>query len=174
MSTLAREFEAVAALKKTLADLGHGEDGDLLLDMAEGETGIMDMVDGLLAGDLEDAGLITGLQHMIDTLEARQARVQKRQETRRTVIGQALRLLETTKIERPSATISLGKKARQLQTTNEAAIPARFWKQPDPVLDKKALKDALLAEERKPPEERVEIEGAMLDNGGETLTIRRR
>lgn len=174
MSSLVREFEAIAALKKTLADLGHGEDGDLLLDMAEGETGIMEMIDGLLAADLEDFGLETGIDAMIASLETRKGRVVKRQETRRMVIGQAMRLLEQTKIVRPAATISIGKKPRGLDITDETEIPTRFWKTGKPSLDKKALKEALEAELAKPVAEREDIPGATLDNGGEVLRIARK
>ena len=80
-------------------------------------------------------------------------------------IKEAMETLETRKLERPACTISIGKKARQLQIVDEKMIPINFWIDQDPKLDKKALLNSLKAGN--------EIEGVQLDNGGETISFRK-
>ena len=67
--------------------------------------------------------------------------------------------------ERPLATVSLDKKAPCLGKLDESKIPATFWLQPDPVLDRKALLKALKGNEK--------VAGAELADSDVVLRIRR-
>jgi hypothetical protein len=68
----------------------------------------------------------------------------------------------------PTATLSISKRKPGVIVNNEAEIPSRFWVLPEPTpkLDKRALAEALAANENVP--------GASLDNGSVSLTVRRK
>ncbi len=157
------ELEVIASLKDTLATLGH-DDPDLLLDMVEGETSLFDIFDRMLMGNVFDASSIEACEIAIDTIKARMERFKKRIESRRAMIEQAMMIAELPKVERPLATLTIQARAAQVIITDEAEIPARFWKASDPKLDKKALSDALKAGE--------DVAGATLSNKAPSLTIR--
>jgi len=160
----AREALAAKALRESIAALNAGDDEDLVLDTIEGETGLFEAIDALLARLIADKGLISGLAGAYAELAARQARFERRVETTRALIEQALSIAEIVKLERPAATLSMTQRGPKLEVATEAEIPARFWKASDPKLDRKALTDALKAGE--------DIAGAYLSNAAPTLAIR--
>ena len=116
------------------------------------------------------------------------------------MLASALEIVEEKRFERPLATITLRPTPRKVLVTDEAAIPAQFWKTPDPTLSKKDLADALKqheetlqgkldeikaaieagvisADQAKEHAERVRaafpaIPGAELDAGGATVQIK--
>lgn len=163
-----------------------GEDEILLLDTIEGETGLFEAVDALLNRMLDNRARATGLDSVIADLTERKRRFERRVDTDRALIEQAMGVAELPKLERPIATLSLAKRAPGVEVTDEAAIPAEFWKTGNPTLDKKALGAALKARaealEALPsdPGEREaamgalppEIPGATLSNGAPSLSAR--
>jgi Siphovirus Gp157 len=170
-----REIEAFKVLKEAYAREVEA-DPDFAVDLAEGETNLLETLDAMAEADALDEGLIAGVKAAVETLRFRAERFEKRRVARRAIIEQALLILSAKKLERPCATFSLTKHPPQLVITDEAAIPARFWISGDPKLDRKELKAALDAaaaveEGAEPPEP---IPGAELSNGSVSLTIRRR
>lgn len=159
-----KEAQAVAALRESLRQMGEGEDEALLADSIEGETSLLEAIDKLLLAIAEDAGLEAGARAAAAKLEDRAERFAKRAESARAVIEQALMIAELDKLERPAATLSLVRRAAKVEITEEADIPAEFWKAGDPKLDKKAL-GAALKDGRAVP-------GACLSNSPPSLTIR--
>ena len=157
------ELEVIASLKETLSTLGHN-DPELLADMVEGETSLFDIFDRMLMGNVFDASHIEACESAINVIKERQRRFQNRIESRRSMIEQAMMIAELPKVERPIATLTIQARAAQVIITDEAEIPARFWKAADPKLDKKALGDALKAGE--------DVAGACLSNKAPSLTIR--
>ncbi len=166
MTTLdpAREMQALEALKASLSPM-LADDPDFILDLAEGETNLLETLDALLAADAMDEWLIEGAKKAAAEVSFRADRFQKRRMARRTLIEQALMILEQRKLERPCATISLADRAPMAVIEDESALPSRFFVN-EPSLDKKALKAALDAGE--------DVPGARLSNGSVSLTIRRR
>lgn len=158
------ELRAAEVLKASLAD-ALALDADLLLDTIEGETGLLETLDAILLAELADAANIEALDAAIGTLKARQQRIEVRQATRRALIEQAMMLLERKKLERPGATITMAERAPSVKVDDESAIPSRFFTT-KPVLDKKALNEAVKAGE--------DVPGASLTNGSVSLTIRRK
>ncbi len=156
-------FEAIKAGLESAPDLLH--DPEALLMIAEGETDLIEAIDLLLRGDLEDKALLAGLEAVCGDLNARHARLEARTELRRALLEQALMLLECKSLERPLATVSLVARPPALLVTDEAQIPTRFFVA-KPSLDRRALKAAL--------EQGEALPGAALSNGVLTLTIRRR
>lgn len=163
---LSRESRALEGLKIALeADCGLDLDPDFLHDLAEGQTNLFEAIDALLCDDLQDRMLVEGLKVVLGDLDARRGRIERRTETRRALFEQALMILERKSLERPTATISLAQRPPALTVTDEAQIPSHFFKT-KPVLDKKALKEAL--------ERGEQAAGAHMSNGSMSLTIRRR
>jgi hypothetical protein len=141
------------------------DDPDLMLVLAEGETDLLELLDRMLEADLNDDALIIGLKAQKDTLAVRLHRLQERRESRRSILEQALFLLERKSLERPVATLTLSNRPPALVVDEEAQIPARFFDL-KPMLNKRLAKEALEAGE--------EVPGARLSNGCVTLTVRRR
>lgn len=163
---LSREARALEGLKIALeAGCGLDLDPDFLHDLAEGQTNLFEAIDALLHDDLQDRMLLEGVKFVLKDLQARQDRIETRSETRRALFEQALSILERKSLERPTATITLASRPPILSVTDESQIPSHFFKA-KPVLDRKALKDALERGETAP--------GAHLTNGSMSLSIRRR
>ncbi len=141
------------------------DDPELMMVLAEGETSLLDAIDLVLEADLHDDTLIDALKRQKDTVAVRLHRIQERRESRRTILEQALSLLERKSLERPIGTLALANRAPSLVVEEEAQIPARFFDL-RPVLNKRAVKEALDGGE--------EVAGARLSNGSITLTVRRR
>ena len=158
-----REAEAAASLRASLAQLADGDE-DLMLDMIEGETSLVECIDALLVRMASDRALVEGTARVVSDLEERARRVEKRISFDRTLIEQALATAEITKLERPVATLSLANRPAALRVESEADIPAEFWTTGAPKLDRKALSAAL--KEGRP------IPGAVLSNAAPSLTIR--
>ncbi len=162
MSSLSDTIKAVLAVREALgADV---DDADLLEGMIEGETDLMELFDQLLEANARDIGMSKGARQAAADIEARADRLEAAVDRRRTVIEQAMSIAGLTKVIRPCATLSMAPRGASVIITNEAAIPARFWKAGKPTLDKKALKEALETNET--------IEGASLSNRAPSLTIR--
>jgi hypothetical protein len=156
-----KEAEAARKLRESLAAV---DDEQLVLDMIEGETGLCEIIDALLIRIQENRGCLEGVGHVIGELEHRRSRYEKRIETDRALIEQALMLAEIDKLERPAATLSLARRAPKIEVSTEADIPAEFWKPAAPQLDKKALLTAL--------KEGRAVPGASLSNCAPSLTVR--
>jgi hypothetical protein len=199
---LEKELAAAEALKFQLTSVfNEGEsDTDLLKDMIEGETNLFETVDRILLQIALDQANLVGIDKAQSTVEVRRKRIESRVDTMRTMLASALEIVEEKRFERPLATITLKPTPRKVLVTDEAAIPAQFWKTPDPTLSKKDLADAIKdyeetlqgkldeikaaieagvisVDQAKEHTERVRaafpaIPGAELDGGGATVQIK--
>lgn len=185
LSKAERELAALDALKSALADEIR-DDPDFVIDIAEGETDLLEVLDALLASDALDDGLIEGVEKAQRELGYRSERFATRKQRRRTLIERTLMMLETKKLERPAATISLASRKPKVEVIDESALPSQFFKT-SVTLDKKALNAAVegIITERDLEFERAKREGrdpnppplpegVALGNGTVSLTIRRR
>lgn len=162
------ETEAAKRLLANLRDQGHGDDAELMADAVEGETSLHEAVEAVLAQIDECDVLEIGLAAKEEAFASRRAKVKARKEFLQAAIEQAMLAAEQQKLTLPAATVFLSKRAARLIVEDEASIPSRFFveqERPAPKLDKKALTEALKANET--------IPGATLDNGSVSLTIRR-
>lgn len=196
-----KELAAAGTLKFQLAEaFGEEQDLALLRDMVEGETNLDGAIDRVLEQMAMDVANIQGLEKFESTMAARRKRLGDRVEAMRSMLLNAMDILEERRIERPVALLTLKALPPKLLVTDEAEIPTSFFKQPDPVLSKKDLTDALkdrrdtleqkLAELRERQEageidaekateatQRLiaafpPIPGAELDNGGATIQVK--
>jgi hypothetical protein len=159
-----KEAKAVASLRESLRQIGAEDDETLLVDSIEGETSLYEAVDKLLLTIAEAEGLAAGAAAAADEIKFRAERFTKRAEAARAVIEQAMMVAELEKVERPAATLFLARIAPKLELTEEAEIPAEFWKTGEPKLDRKALTAAL--------KEGRAVPGAHLSNCAPSLTVR--
>lgn len=197
---LMEQLKLVLDDERAELDAEDDDNSQVLLDTVEGETNLLEAVDTVL----QRLAVLKAYQEAIkkakQNMDARAARFAKSEESLRTMIANALEIIEQRKLERPLATVSLTQVAPKCTVTQEADIPSDYWKQPDPVLDKKKLTDALKVREKvieaqlevltkrlhageitmderaalasKVFEENPPIPGAELGNGGVTVTVR--
>lgn len=144
-----------------------GEDADpaLILDTIEGETNLAEACCVVLEQTVEDEILIDGLAAKIAELQTRKGRMEKSVETRRGIILMAMDKAGLQTIRSPLGTMTARPTAPKATITDEALIPARFFKPQDPKLDRAKLAEALKAGEQVP--------GASLSNGGLALSVRK-
>jgi len=160
---LANEIRAAQTLKAALLEVT--DDTETLADTIEGATNLHEAITAVMDGITEDEMMIAGLRSMTEQLVNRRLRYENRIDRRRSAIEKAMMVGEIAKLELPQATLSLRKVAPGLDVTDEASIPLAYWKPQPDKLDRTALKDALKGG--------AVIPGAVLDNGGQALTIRR-
>lgn len=161
---LNNEMNAAIHLRQALGELA--EDDQLVADMIEGETDLHEMIGRVFLSIDEDQILITGVKERQKELADRKSRLEKRVNAIREMIGKAMEIGEISKLELPTATLSLRRVPLGLVVEKEEQIPAEYFVEQDPRLDKKILLEALKDGEAVP--------GATLSNGGETLAIRRK
>ena len=163
----------------------------LLADTLEGETNLFEAIDTALAEIDETEVLIFGLKEKEGQFTARRRAMEERLKRYRTLIEQAMAISEQTKLRRPAATLTLRTLPPDVVVVQESDIPSKFFvPQPPPPakLDRAALRDALKARQAQidavasisDPAAREAalapfpaIPGALLNNGGFSLQIRR-
>ena len=165
MKDYSLDTETQALAVKALIEAFNAQgDEELRLSLAEGETSLIEALAAATRQIDDDEITLVGLKDRVTELRARKERIEKRVEARRAAIEQAMLMVDLLKVELSFATLSLRKTPQHAIITDEAAIPAEFWKRGDPQLDRKALKDALQARE---------VPGAYLSTHGVALQIRK-
>jgi hypothetical protein len=149
---LFKTISAARLLKQQVLELLHVEAGgeltpdDLqtIADTVEGELDIEGAVRFGLKQMSEAAIFVTGLSAEIDTMRARKARFERRVESIRGLILQALTVAERQKVTLDLATVSYAPARPRVEVDQESEIPSQFFKVPDPVLDKAGLSKTML------------------------------
>lgn len=138
------------------------DDEELKLDTLEGETDLFELVSRLLERIENAEGDKAALVSQIQDRNERKARAEKRIDAHRTAI---MALMETAQLDRlplPEATCSLRKIAPKPMVVDESLLPdelCRISRKPDMA----AIKQL-----------EAVIPGVAMDNGGTSLTIRRK
>lgn len=158
---IGRELNEAVKVRQMLAET---DDPQLILDTIEGETNLAEACVAVLEECTEDEILIEGLTAKIAEFQVRKGRMEKSVETRRNIILMAMEKAGLGTIKSPLGTMSARPTPKQAVITDEALIPAKFWKPQDPKLDRGELASCLRSGEIVP--------GASLSNGGITLSIR--
>lgn len=163
---LAEQAKAASGIMDILRERGLDDDAELVADTIEGETNFLEALD-LAVTELDACQVIVmGCKAVESDLEARRNRAEARIEKVRAAIEQALLIAEISeKIVRPTATLSLRKIPPGWVVDDESKVPSHFFKPQPPKLDRVAIKQALHADN---------IPGCHVDNGGVSLTLRRK
>lgn len=154
----------VAAVAAMLRDEMEGDER-LYLDTLEGETDLYELVRLLLNEIERDEGDQTTLAEQIEARTTRKHRLEQRVKSNRTAIMALLDCASLDKLTLPEATVSLRKVAPKPIVTDEASLPddlCRFIRKPDMA----AIKTEMEAGRA--------VSGASFDNGGQSITIRRK
>lgn len=160
---LSIEMEVARSLLANLRDV-IADDEQAMADAVEGETNLREAI----ARAVERLGDIEAYTEAISArqkdLAERKSRLDRQGAMIRAALASAIASVDWKRVELPEATLTLKAGPPSVIVTEEADIPADFWKSQPPKLDRKSLFDAL--KERAVP-------GATLSNGGTSLQIRR-
>lgn len=155
------QVSAIAAmLRDELA-----EDEQLYLDTLEGETDLYEITRKLLGEIERDEGDQAVLAKQIDARATRKKRLEDRVKTHRTAIMALLECANLDKLVLPEATLSVRKVPPKPIVTDEAQVPdelCKFTRKPDMA----AIKAEVEAGRA--------VSGVSFDNGGQSITIRRK
>jgi hypothetical protein len=139
------------------------QDDVLRLDMIEGETNALDLIDLLIAAEREALSLEEAVRTLQERLAIRQARFANRRGALRKFLMQLMEAAGLKKVERPAATVSIAAGRQKVVITNEQLLPdqyVRVKREPD----KEALRRSLMLLEE-------DIPGATLSNAEPVLRI---
>jgi hypothetical protein len=161
--TLTDEAEAARVLLANIRDL-IADDEQATVDAIEGETNLLEAIGRAVDEVATCEANADAVASMVKRLGERKSRLEHRAERMRAAISVAMDQAGIKKLDLPQAVLTIKATPPKAIITDEAAIPARFWKPADPKLDKKAVLDALKAGDK--------IDGAELSNGCTTLQIR--
>lgn len=161
--TLHKETRAAHLLRERLKAEFVG-DPELAASMVEGETGIHEAIEGAARAVFEDTGRLEGIEAMIKTLEGRRDRIKDRIEIMRAAICVAMQEAEIPKKDLGFCTVTRKPVTQSALIIDESLIPSDYWKSQEPKLDKRAVLAAL--------KDKIEIPGAALSNGDETIQMK--
>ncbi len=139
-------------------------DEETLLDTLEGLTDLNEMVAAVVRSQLEDLSLATALRSRMGDMQHRLARLDHRAGKKREIVTTVMERASVKNITEPDFTLSLRQTPRPLVVTDEKDIPKDFWRPQPAKLDRKGLIDALKVGR--------DIPGAVLGNGGMTISVR--
>ncbi|OOY15099.1 siphovirus Gp157 family protein [Thioclava sp. DLFJ4-1] len=144
-----------------------GDDEDLFLDMIEGETDALELMDRMIAEEQGDEALAEAIKAQITELKARMDRISARAKAKKGAMLMLLDAIGQKKLERPRATVSKMAGRVSVQITDETSIPSQLCTvKTITTPDKNAIKAQIEAGETVP--------GAELVRGDDTITMRTR
>lgn len=154
-------IEQVSALRAMLGDA----DPDLIHDTIQGETDAYELMAWASNKMAEE-------ESFMDAIATRTASLKERAEACK---GRVLRLRDVLEalmvatgersVRLPEATVTLGNRKPGIQSVDESVLPERFFKTTRSV-SRSTINEAFAAGE--------DVPGVVLDNGGVTLTVRRK
>lgn len=163
VAVLREQAANARALIANLQDL-LGDDTEAMATAVEGETDIHEAIGAGLTRLCELDALMNGVACLIANLKDRGDRFEKQRDNIRTAIAVAMEAGGIKKVEHAIGTVSLKSVPPKVVVSDEALIPARFWKAADPKLDKQGIAKALKDGEA--------VLGATLSNGSMTIQIK--
>lgn len=154
-------LQQVAAVRMMLSDQFE-EDERGWIDLLEGETDLFELSRRILDRIEADEGAKAELAEQLDCRRIRQARCDKRIKAQREALGALMECAGLDKLTLPEATVSLRKNGPKAIVTNEAELPDEFC-----TFTRKPNMAAIREAETLPA-------GVSLDNGGISITVRRK
>ncbi|WP_395443614.1 siphovirus Gp157 family protein [Caulobacter sp. UC70_42] len=163
---LAYEAHVAAQLVEHLQAMGFGDDDDLIQDMVEGSTDVMERISTLLRWMALQSANAEALKAVEADFATRRGRYEERVVWARTALAKFMDAVPMKKVERPEATIAMSDAKASVIYAEDFDVEklSEEYVRTKKEADKKAIKAALDAG--------TEIPGARLSNGGRTLTVR--
>lgn len=140
-------------------------DEQTIADMLEGETNLHEAIQEIDLAILDAESDVAGADHIITKLADRRDRAERRADRLRGVVMRAMDIAGLKTVKTPAGTYTVRQTKPKVVVEDESLIPTEYFKTPDPVLNKKALNEAIA--------EGAIVPGTRLSNGGISLTIRR-
>jgi hypothetical protein len=164
-TSLFHEAERYSMLRDRLKKEFPDSDDQTLIDTLDGLTDINEMLESVVRSRDEDITLKDALKLRIEEMNMRLSRLRGRADMKKEIVAEAMDRAGIKKIEAPEFTISCRRTTPPLLVDDESAVPEKYWKAQPAKLDRMALIAALKAGES--------ISGAILGNGGITISVRR-
>jgi len=161
---LLRQLSEYEYLREQLEAEYAEADEDTLRDTLEGLSSLPEALAALVRTYLDDLALAAALGSRIGDLQNRLARIEQRADKKRMTVAAVMERADIKKLSEPDFTASLRAVPPALLVSDEHEIPEPYWKPQPPKLDKRGLIAALTAGQAVP--------GAILGNGGTTLSVR--
>lgn len=153
----------IAAMAEMLAP--YRDDDETYSDTLEGETNVMELLDGEIAAMQSDEALAEAIKAQEDALRVRRERVSMRAEAHKKNLKLILQHAVLQKAERPRATVSIRPGSLSVRIVDEAEIPSQLMREKvTRAPDKAAIKAQI--------EAGVEVPGAVIERGDETVSVR--
>ena len=163
---LVRELSHYAYLRERLVAEFPETDEETLLDTLEGLTDLHEMIAAVTRTRLDDLALTGALKSRIAEMQSRLSRIEYRAEVLKEAVVSTMERAGIRKISEADFTLTLRPTAAPLQITEEDLIPDVYWRPQPPRLDRKGLIEAL--------KDGGAVPGAVLGNGGMTISVRTR
>ena len=155
------ELEKVGEIRAMLGD----GDPELLHDVLEGQTDIFEIMDWLLGRMADEESMQDAINSRIMSLQDRHTACGGRVKRLRDAIHVCMVAANEKTLRRPEATVTLGNRKPSIQSIDETLLPEQFFKTTRSV-SKSAINEAMKNGEVVP--------GVTMDNGGVSLTVRRK
>ena len=139
-------------------------DEETLQDTLEGLSSLPDALAAFVRSYLDDLAVVAALGIRIAQMQERMHRIEHRADRKRMTVSSVMERADIKKLAEPDFTASLRAVPPSLLVNDEAQIPEGFWKPQPPKLDKRAVIAALTSGQ--------DVPGAVMGNGGTTLTVR--
>ncbi len=150
-------------LEKLRADFPDADE-QTLADTVDGLTNLTEMLGAVVRSQLDDQALVTALRTRIAAMQERLSRLDTGATKKRSLVTTVMERAHIMKLTEADFTVSLRGTQPPLILTNESHIPSDYWRPQEPKLDRQGLIRALKAGHT--------IEGAVLGNGGLTISVR--
>lgn len=155
-----------AQIAAVVAMLPDEDDQQLLADCLEGETDLYEFASRLLSQNEDDEGVVNALSEQIDDRKTRQERAKKRIASRRDMLMALMDIARIDKLTLPEATVTKRDILPKVIFPNVDLVPDAYCKF-DRKLDRDKLKDITDGPDGLPS-------WATMDNGGRSITVRRK
>jgi Siphovirus Gp157 len=139
-------------------------DEQTLADTVEGLTDLHEILAAIVRSALIDEALAEGLRNRMKQMQARLIRFDERAEKQRCIARDVMIEADIKKITAPDFTVSIRSGTPHVAVTDEAGIPADYWRQQAPKLDRQAVLSAL--------KRGAQIPGVELSNPQPVLSVR--
>lgn len=153
----------IAAMAEILAP--YRDDDEVYSDTLEGETNVMELLDGEIAAMKSDDALAEAIKAQEDALKIRRERISMRADAHKKNIKMILQYAALQKAERPLATVSIRPGSLSVRIVDEADIPSQLMREKITRTPDKATIKAQI-------EAGIEVPGAVLERGDETVSVR--
>lgn len=162
MSNLKNVIEQIKEIKQ-LCEEEYAGDEQLFQDMLEAETNANEVMNWAINKIAEETALQGATKTRIEKLQARQKANVNRTEKLKSIFESLLAMTKQRTFKNEVCTVSIRKTPQKVLILDEEKVP-ELYKKHTSTINKTAIKKAL--------DEKIEVQGCTLSNGGETISFK--